>query len=171
MNKSIDYLIVIGTDCKSAPAGEILHKIEAIQINIKYSLGLFTLVFIFAIPNLGIDWLNYIAPIIYGILFSMIIMFTLCERNFIYIKDKYWISKLGIFTYGLYMYHTIVINLLLHTQHIFPFEVNWFVFSILSLILTILISIMSYHLFEKHFLKLKKYFYNKNIPSPTPLQP
>jgi len=136
-----------------------LDKIEKISLNIKYILLFITIALIFVIPNIKLGWITYFSPTIYGILFSTVILFTLPSSNFIHIKDKYLISKLGIFTYGLYLIHTIIINLLLQTKNMFPFEINWFILATLSLILTILISISSYHLFEKHFLKLKKYFY------------
>jgi peptidoglycan/LPS O-acetylase OafA/YrhL len=138
---------------------EILNKIEAISVYVKYSIFILAIVLVFGIPNMEIGYWSYFVPFIYGALFSCIILFTLPERNSIKIKDEYWFSKLGIYTYGLYLFHTIVINLLLHTKHLFPFEMNWVLFSALSLICTILISLISYHIFEKQFLKLKKYFY------------
>lgn len=138
---------------------EIIDKIEAISLHVKYAIVLLTIALVYGIPNLEIYWLPYFTPLIFGVLFSSIIFFTLPERNSIYIKDEYMISKLGVYTYGLYLFHTIVINLLLHTKQLIPFEMNWFIFSALSLSCTILISFISYHIFEKQFLKLKKYFY------------
>ena len=138
---------------------EVLEKIGEIPLKIKYMLAFATIVLIFGIPNLRMDWLSYYTPIIYGVFFSGIILFTLPSLNYICIKDNSLVSKLGIFTYGLYLFHTIVINLLLHTKQMFPFGFNWLTMLLLSLIITILISIASYYLFEKQFLKLKKYFY------------
>lgn len=138
---------------------EFLKKIEALSLKIKYAFVFSTVILIFVFPNIEIDWLNYIFPVIYGISFSMIIIFTLCKRNSIHIGNGYWISKLGILTYALYLFHTIVINLFVQTMQIFPFNMNWGLISLSSLIFTILISIVSYQLFEKQFLKLKKYFY------------
>jgi len=138
---------------------EIIDKIEKLPLNLKYSIAFVTVVLIFGFPNFEYEWLEFVTPLIYGVLFSTIIIFTLPQRNSILIKDSLWISKLGIFTYGLYLYHTIVINLFLQIKKVLPFDVNWSVFLILSLLSTILISIISYHFFEKQFLKLKTYFY------------
>lgn len=138
---------------------EIINRVEKLSLKIKYIVVFITATLIFGIPNLSVSWLPYLSPIIYGVFFSATILFTLPASNSIYIKDNCLLSKLGIFTYGLYLFHTIVINLLIHTKQMFPFELNWVTMSILSLTITILFSIISYYLFEKQFLKLKRYFY------------
>jgi peptidoglycan/LPS O-acetylase OafA/YrhL len=70
------------------------------------------------------------------------------------------ISHLGKYTYGLYCFHTlgILISLFIirklglnqHSWQIFVFELP------LSMLFSIAISYASYHLFEKHFLKIKE---------------
>ena len=92
----------------------------------------------------------------YGILFATILSFVITEKNSLKIKDTLWISKIGIYTYGLYLYHTILINLFIKLNE--TLELNWVLISILSFISTVLVSFLSYHLFEKQFLKLKIYF-------------
>ncbi len=70
---------------------------------------------------------------------------------------------MGTYTYGLYLYHTIVINLLLQLNKRFGWELDqvWDVvgFTALALLLTLGISMASYYFFEKPFIRLKKYFY------------
>lgn len=97
-----------------------------------------------------------------GILFSALILLTTPHKTRFSISDKNILSKLGVYTYGLYLYHTLVINLLLQ---IFPrmgldkdSSIGAIIFTLLSLLLTIVCSMASYHLFEKYFLKLKKHF-------------
>jgi peptidoglycan/LPS O-acetylase OafA/YrhL len=138
---------------------EIMVKVEKIPLINKYLVLIFTLVLIFIIPNLNQSWLVFVSPSVFGVLFSTIILFTLTSRKAIVIKDDYLISRLGIYTYGLYLFHTIIINFLLQIRTLLPFNLNWFVFAITSLLLTVMFSIASYYLFEKQFLKLKKYFY------------
>jgi peptidoglycan/LPS O-acetylase OafA/YrhL len=138
---------------------DILHKIEAIPLTIKYGLLIITFAILFAVPNLNDVRSELYAPTLYGVLFSSIILFTLTDRHSIHINDHLWISKMGLYTYGLYLFHTIVINFLLRVKNTFPFELNWLGFSLLSFSITILMSVLSYHFFEKQFLKLKKYFY------------
>lgn len=138
---------------------DILNKIELIPMYLKYGLLLFTLSIVFVLPHYPNTYLEWVAPTIYGILFSSVILFTLTHQNFIHISDASISGKLGKYTYGLYLFHTIIINFLIHIKSIFPFEINGIIFLIVALISTILVSMLSYHLFEKQFLKLKKYFY------------
>lgn len=97
-----------------------------------------------------------------GILFATVLLLTLPENNRLKIKDNNVLSRLGLYTYGLYLFHTLVINLL---RQVFLMK-NWdynttggaIIFIIASIVLTLFFSILSYHFFEKPFLKLKKYF-------------
>ncbi|MCX7986742.1 MAG: hypothetical protein N2662_07370, partial [Bacteroidales bacterium] len=88
--------------------------------------------------------------------FSSTLLFTLPPTNRLFISDKKWVSKLGIYTYGLYLFHTIIINLF-HQVNTLAF--SWPIFTVITLMVTILVSMVSYHIFEKQFLKLKTYFY------------
>lgn len=144
------YILIFKTD--------ILKKAEEISLPLKYFVIIITILLVFGIPNLKIEWINYISPTLYGICFSAIIFFTLLQKNGLKIKDSLWISKLGIYTYGLYLFHTILINFFIHTE-IATLDYSWQIILILSLITTIIISFLSYHIFEKQFLKLKTYFY------------
>lgn len=138
-------------------------RILAIPNTVKYSLAVLTIAAVIVCSQYTGDefaftWLTSLL----GMLFSLIIIFTLPRSTGFSISDKNILSKLGIYTYGLYLYHTLVINLLLK---LFPETgldthtgVGAFVFISLSLLLTIGCSMVSYHLFEKHFLKLKRYF-------------
>lgn len=97
-----------------------------------------------------------------GAMFALLIALTLGKGNAIKISSKNLLSRMGIYTYGLYLYHILVLNLL---KQVFvkqdwdldrPFTAVTFI--VLSLSLTLISSIISYHIFEKQFLKLKKYF-------------
>lgn len=96
-----------------------------------------------------------------GGMFALLILFTIPARGF-RISDNNILSRLGIYTYGLYMYHTLVISLM---AKLFPktgFDVDTIpgavLFVCLALGITLVISIVSYHIFEKQFLKMKKWF-------------
>src|SRR5690606_31297028 len=47
-----------------------------------------------------------------GCLFALLITLILPERNRLKISGTSWISLAGVYTYGLYLYHTLVISLL-----------------------------------------------------------
>ncbi len=138
---------------------ELLKKVGEIPVVLKWSFFFGAILLAFAIPGLECSWLPFVSPTIYGIAFSGIILLTLPEKNPLQIKDSWMISKLGIYTYGLYLSHTIVINLLLQISKRVSFEVNLFALALAALTGSIVISVISYHLFERRFLQLKKYFY------------
>lgn len=97
-----------------------------------------------------------------GALFCGLILLTLPTTNRIYVKDTSWLSKVGVYTYGLYLYHTLVLNFL--RQVFLKYNLNTdepeiaMLFICISLIATLAISILSYYIYEKPFLRLKKYF-------------
>lgn len=75
---------------------------------------------------------------------------------------------LGRYSYGLYVYHYILYILLrykfgpwltMHFPHITP-GVAKLALGIATVFLSLIISFLSYHLFEVHFLRLKTYFRN-----------
>ena len=100
--------------------------------------------------------------LVLGILFSGLILLTLGRRNRLKVSDENILSRLGVYTYGLYLYHTLVINLLIQVFSKYEWNIEEPIiavgFTTLSLFLTVLISVISYHLFEKQFLRMKRYF-------------
>ena len=145
------------------PAYILMHKksllkyLEIIPRYLKYIFLILTVAIVFIIPNINLVIIEHLSPFILSLLFSVTILFTL-GNNSIHINDNLWFSKLGIYTYGLYLYHTIMVLLLIQVFKYLSFS-NWYLLGITSLHITIGISIISYHLFEKQFLKLKRYFY------------
>ena len=114
-------------------------------------------------PNIQYSFKLYLEPLIFGILFCSLLFFTIPERNSLKIADSNILSRLGIYTYGLYLYHTIVINFLSKVFDIrgisLAAPLNSIIFSTLALTLTAGVSYLSYIWFERFFLRLKKYFY------------
>lgn len=145
------------------PAYLLVHKknylnyVENIPKRLKYLFLLITLSVLFVISNTDSIFITYISPVILGLLFSTCILLTLVN-NAIHIKDTLWFSKLGTYTYALYLFHTVFILLFVQVFKFLSIS-NWILLALTSLIATIILSIISYHLYEKQFLKLKKYFY------------
>ena len=83
------------------------------------------------------------------------------------------LRKLGKYSYGLYVFHFIVFmmlgNLLIHFPRVAKATTNHMLPALGLLLANLLISLTlafaSYHLYEKHFLKLKKYFPEKTATS------
>ena len=98
----------------------------------------------------------------YGIVFIVLIALFLSLKNKFKLSESSPLNYLGKISYGLYVYHIIVINLLIQLFKKWSFDTStWqhsILFFILALTLSIIISIASYHWFEKPFLRLKKHF-------------
>jgi peptidoglycan/LPS O-acetylase OafA/YrhL len=98
--------------------------------------------------------------LIIGTLFGLIIM----EQSFgtnrvIEFSGFRKISKLGIYTYGLYCYHFLIISAVMPLKNLLDDFLTpvWTsaLASIVALLLSILVSMISFYLFEKWFLKFK----------------
>jgi len=108
------------------------------------------------------------APIIFerlviGICFALIIAEQNYAKNSLF-KMSRWrvISKLGIYTYGLYCLHLLAMDIVVRVVARLGWDQQklWVVIAlaVLGLLLSIVISLASYHLFEKWFLKWKDKF-------------
>jgi peptidoglycan/LPS O-acetylase OafA/YrhL len=133
--------------------------IEAIPDAVKNTVYLIAVLFVFAVPKFVFPYKNILEPLCFGLLFMLVITFLAGVKSKASGKTTL-LSYLGTFTYGMYLYHTIVINLFikLFTMAGIDLDIpfNTFCMALMSLLVTILISIASYHLFEKHFLLLGK---------------
>lgn len=113
--------------------------------------------FVFLVPKLNFPFKNIIEPLCFGIIFMFIISFLTSVKT-LETNRKNIFTYLGTFTYGMYIYHTIVINLMIKVFSIAGIaednSMNTLLLSASSLLITIVVSIASYHLFEKHFLNL-----------------
>lgn len=139
-----------------------IYKLEEISIWIKYLILSITLCSVFYIPNITNTYVKHLSPVFFGILFTITIISTLGHKNNIHINNKYWLSKLGKYTYSLYLVHTIIILIFEKTITKYNIKIDWCLFTLSSLSITILCSVLIYHLFEKHFLKFKHHFYSKS---------
>lgn len=97
-----------------------------------------------------------------GVLFAILISFTIPQYTRFRISDKNILSRLGQYTYGLYLYHTIIISLLRAAYPAMGLNTDTpggaALFIIIALLATILCSMASYYIFERPFLRLKKWF-------------
>lgn len=131
----------------------IIEKLEKIPAIYKY-VYFFTVILCIAMP---IDFLEFryfsFRPIFFGVLFSLLILFTLGNKNVFKLSDNTIIAKLGKYTYGLYLIHMMPIMLLIKIDD--RYHIDPYLRILISLVLTIILAYLSYHFFEKQFLKLK----------------
>ncbi len=139
-----------------------LEIINQISIHFKRGAILIILIYILLAQNINALFKTFIEPTLLGLFFCSIIMIVLPENNRIKINQKNILSKLGTFTYGLYLLHSLILNILLKIFEILGFPLINFcvssVFLLLSLVFTIVAGASSYYLIEKPFLNIKKHF-------------
>lgn len=96
---------------------------------------------------------------ILSILFLILIYFSINDSNLAVFRNKYF-SYLGKISYGIYMFHSFVIFLILpFANKVFKFESDLFLY-VMCYTFTILFSVLSYEFFELRFIKLKNKKYN-----------
>ena len=134
--------------------------VSKIPLYTKVVLLLITLVYVFASSHLVFEYSKLVHPMMFGLLFSAILFVFIPQENKLKISDSSVFSKLGLYTYSLYLLHVIVIHLLIQLFNKFhlSMEHNSVYFILLALALTVFASYLSYILIEKPFLRLKKFF-------------
>lgn len=142
---------------------KVFSYFEKLNPLVKYIFAVITVTTVVVISNNNFNYWEYYATTILGILFTIIIIFTILKTNKLFISNTSIFSKLGKYTYGLYLYHTIFIKLTFRTIDKFVIIESTILrnltISLFALILSIIVSIISFYLFENQFIKLKKYFY------------
>ena len=107
-------------------------------------------------------FLNNISDIFFSLLFVLLLIIFIPHDSKIKIKDPNPLNYLGKISYGLYMYHIIVINLLLRVTMKLEIPLDnlstLLSFTILALTLSILTASLSYKFFEKPLMKLRKFY-------------
>jgi len=143
----------------------VLEEQEQLNFLKHNAIGL--LIVLLTVIHFLTDWLKVDSRLIYNlittILFSLFIHAISCNPKLYQIKNK-TLNYLGSISYGIYMYHAIVLNavVFLFLQLKKSIAINNVVTVILINVLTITLSIIvahfSYKYFETYFLKLKNKF-------------
>lgn len=99
----------------------------------------------------------YIRYEFFAVLFGIMIVNLAGNNKRIFSLEYKWLSYLGKISYGLYMYHSIVIVLVIRVLlHYGVF--NNYLLTVLVTVFTCLVAALSYEFFEKWFLKKKVNF-------------
>lgn len=136
--------------------------ISKIRLDVKWLFIILLLLYIILSPNIFYTYKILIEPTIFGFGFFVLLSFTIPQNSKIKISDNNILSKLGIYTYGLYLFHPILTSISFKLFGYFKLPVetplNAFLFSVCAFVLTVITAYLSYNLFEKKFLKLKNKF-------------
>jgi peptidoglycan/LPS O-acetylase OafA/YrhL len=119
-----------------------------VQISV-YLILILSIALKFYIRNLQFEY--------YSILFALIILNLAGNPKTILKLENKVFNYLGKISYGLYMYHYVMIAFSIKLLDTISVRNNVMIY-ILSILLTIVIASLSYEFFEKKFLKLKKRF-------------
>lgn len=97
---------------------------------------------------------NYFYCEIYSVLFGVLILNFASNENRIFSMENKVMNYLGKISYGLYVYHYILIITVFRICQYFNINYN-FIYYFLSILLTILVASLSYKFFEKRFIDKK----------------
>jgi len=108
------------------------------------------------------DYLQDAVHIVFSLVFLIIILNVISGRKMIFNLETKLLSYLGKISYGLYMYHFMVVAFVMYLAKKNTIQLSEPIFNILIyssvVLLSVLISSLSYELFEKKFIKLKAKF-------------
>ncbi len=134
--------------------------INKIPIYLKLIIVTLPIIYVFGINLANFKYFNQIEPLTSGLFFTMVLFILLPQENKLKIGDKSIFSKLGVYTYRLYLNHVIVINLMIQVfkKIDLDLKVYYILFLFTALFSTILVSKLTFIFIEKTFLNLKKKF-------------
>jgi peptidoglycan/LPS O-acetylase OafA/YrhL len=139
------------------------HKITQV-LNLVLLLGLFLTDITFPLYQL-----------VQAISFSILILNLSTNKETLFSLENPPLKYLGNLSYGIYMYHNIVITMVLFSLKKMLLQpdtlAHSLVFAILTIIMSIGISWLSYLYFEKYFLVLKEKFSSSKVKAATNNQP
>jgi peptidoglycan/LPS O-acetylase OafA/YrhL len=142
----------------------LLAKIVGLKPNFWIILYLFTFgILIFYNSIFSHPYLEPLKHSILSVLFALIIFENSSRSKSLFaFGENKLLSYLGKISFGLYCWHGLVITLIKKAMerigHVDTEIDVFFLYPTITLILTVGISILSFELFEKRFLKLKQYF-------------
>ena len=127
---------------------------------VRILLGLWLVAALSFINSIYYD--SFMAAVFYKYVFiiPMALLFLDLMQNVLPgLKNPFWqlINKLGKYSYGIYMYQVFLIVVADRWAGDYFSKSRW-AFIAISFTITIVVSVLSYEIFEKHFLKLKKRF-------------
>lgn len=109
-------------------------------------------IIVFAAFNIGINYLHVELNILLYIIKWTVFSFTIFSFSFSYKTLSRRILKGNDYTYGIYIYHMLIINVFVYSN--FVAQIQYFFYVIFG---SIVLGMISWHVIEKPFLKMKKH--------------
>ena len=147
--------------CCSSDSTNLRAAVNNLHAGVKISYIAAVILITLIAPHIRGSAVEVLAPTVLGVLFAGLLALFLPSQTTFGISDNNIFSKLGLYTYGLYLYHTIVINGLVQVFRRAELSLERPAYGVLfiasALGVSIAISMLSYRYFEKPFLALKRY--------------
>lgn len=128
--------------------------LKLITSDISFVLSIFVLISVLLL-NIQMPYFN---SSFNSLLFIIIILNLVCNKRLLKILENKILNYLGKISYGLYMYHQIMIVLFINILLTF-YIMNTIILYILSISGTIIVAGLSYEFLEKPFLKMKNQWF------------
>lgn len=99
-------------------------------------------------------------PSIFALFFAVLLVLTLIQENFKKFFEISFLRELGKYSYGMYIFHSIIIGALqcIWNMSALPPVLSYCFFFAIVWSCTMLLAVVSYQTYEVRFLELKKYF-------------
>lgn len=107
--------------------------------------------------------LRVLVPFVLALFFSAMLVLALERRPFRRVLDNAPFRFLARYSYGIYVWHLMVIELVIRSTPMLPIWAR----AIAAALASVLAAMLSYHLFEVRFLALKRYFPSRSLNVPT----
>ncbi len=132
-----------------------LYHTEHKFLNLIYNKYIFYMAVIIAILFIGIGiYIPFIQYEFFAIIIAIIIINLATNKDYKHFLENKFFSYMGQISYGLYMYHPIVIIICIYLLKKLNYTNSIFIYTC-CITCTITLSMLSYHLIETKFLKLK----------------
>lgn len=134
----------------------VYERVKKVMFNRFFQAFIFALLFYclavsFRIPRLELDYEFY------GVLFAIIIANMAANERRLFSLETPILNYLGKISYGLYMYHPLIITICLKVFLHYHFVNNYAIYAAVILS-TVLVAGLSYRFYESKFIKQKKRF-------------
>ncbi|MGN6646167.1 MAG: acyltransferase family protein [Cytophaga sp.] len=132
---------------------------SSLSVTLKITVLIAGVGMIIILPNLNVEDKILMEPTILGSIYALLLTLIVFEEELFHIPQKNIFSRLGVYTYGFYLTHTIVINFfvkIFDTENVTP--VVALLFITICLLGTVIAGMATYYSIERPFLKLKKRF-------------
>jgi peptidoglycan/LPS O-acetylase OafA/YrhL len=150
---------------------QVKQTLLRIQPAIRYGATIGIIAFFIVHRFIKIRLTGLFFPVVSASLFAVLLLLIASSTTFIHIKESHILSRLGKISYGFYVFHTVIIVILLALTKKMGIDVlstNLYVlFAVVAFLLTTLVSWLSWTYFESFFLVYREKYIKKRAVSTT----